>query len=439
MLRKIIITGAGLLLLSIIMSLVGCISVSINGKQSTTGTTVTTDITTDKPEEQVDPKAESKAKLKKLVTDLINSDNDYESPSTIISEFMFDYGFEVVNENNDLALSLESISERQGVKTYKYVNGDALYEANRDGVQVVISQKDGVLNVERVASNPGYYPSLLCDFGIDISLLYNEKEVSAPDPEFIPVLTEDMLTVTDDLKNVCFSDEFMRSYAEFFCKSQGYSQKETETFMESYTGSGVYHVPTNTVTLTVGGYDSRLGDITYTAEQKDGELDNGGVLTTILDYKMMLYGMEIPYEVKLTYLGFEYSDGKPVRGLFDLQSGYYIAAADYVSLSEDIEYSDSAQIYLNLDENGHKTLSANRSAYIQTGIYMDALLHYNMRVYEQRDDFCISVMGKNDPMTGDIDMQLEGIFVSYDEDIAEIPGDVMALINETIDNALIEI
>lgn len=140
------------------------------------------------------------------------SPNDLESPTKLFEIFdNRDYYITNFNDNNDFAASLSKIYSNNGIVAMIYKDGLANYSTLKDNKRIeVIAEllEDGSVTKSTVNSiipvdTSAFVPSIFFDFGVSTQGLYDASAEDSDSED--PILTADMLTVSDDLSKCMFS------------------------------------------------------------------------------------------------------------------------------------------------------------------------------------------------------------------------------------------
>ena len=273
-----------------------------------TSDTSTPDTTPVEPE---DPLKEQKAQVKQKVL-AIMAEDDKESPTSLFEFFCGDYSIGFVADNNDFGASVNRIWQKDGVTAIEYKDGRTEYTLVRNGYQFKLVSREGNTEVTSVAAvtNPDkYVPSIFADFSIDISAIYSgaEDQTDVDDPP----LSEDMLTVSEDLKTCTFSDEYMASVTDMLLTEMDYSEEDKVAFLAEYSGSGVYTAEDNSVVFIIKGKEKTLGDMTITVSYVQDD-KNGYSMSTKMEYTITAEGISIPTSNELIIRDVKYDGNTPV-------------------------------------------------------------------------------------------------------------------------------
>ena len=134
----------------------------------------------------------------------------------------------------------------------------------------------------------------------------------------MPKLTEDMVTVDDDMKTAIFSESYLndviKSIADFFAADNEAAGKE---FLASAEITGKYNVEEKRAELVLKYKTEATGDVIMTIGQKnDAEKGPVGLLKT--EWTVVMNGISMPTVSELTVYGVEYDGKKPVCGTFEI-------------------------------------------------------------------------------------------------------------------------
>lgn len=315
-----------------------------------------------------DPLKEEKEAVKAQVLSIMAEDSR-QDPSVLFENFFGDYSIPDFAPDNDYAAALSRIWQKDGVTVIEYKDGSVEYALARNGYLFSLTSEGGntaVTSVTPLADPAGYIPSIFSDFGIDISDVYtasSAEEEEAPSP----LLTADMLTVSDDLTVCTFSDEYLREVAAMLCASMGYSAEQTDKFMSDYSGSGVYTADSNTVEFVIKGSFEGLGAATVTVSHSVD--DRGDYRTSVkMEYTLVAEGMILPTTTELAVYDVEYDGDTPITAGFDsrtLISDGQMTVQGIVCTFSSYEIKN---IYLNCSDPEKPSLSASVSSETNTEV-----------------------------------------------------------------------
>ncbi len=340
-----------MLLVVVIAALVACnASHSDIGEDTTTpiAPSDTTPIDTTPAETTVpeDPLKEEKSVIKQKVIALMTED-DRQSPTDLFEEFCGDYSIPYLSKHNDFGVSVNRIWQKDGVTAIEYANGNIEYTLVKEGYQFKLLTQNGqteLINAAPAVTAGGMYiPSVFADFSIDITAIYKgnvQSDVSDPP------LTEDMLTVSDDLATCTFSDEYMAAVIDMFLTEMGYSGTEKAQIAEKCSGSGKYTAEDNSVEFVLELNVPAMGDMKVTIRQSDNEKD-GFRLSTITEYTVTGEGISIPTTNELSMFYVEYDGDVPVQATIRsrvLESGATITSN---GVTYSVDSSNVSTFYLN--------------------------------------------------------------------------------------------
>ena len=266
------------------------------------------------------PSEEEIAAIKAEVIALMMADSDKESPTTLFEAFIGDYAISDIDQlmsnggynayskifRNDDTLGMVYLD---GVTTdYTVYRNDFAYTAYKDAL--------GNTSVTGKTSLGGntYTPSILTDFGFDISAIYSGN-ISLQDP----TLDASMLTVSNDLMTCSFSDDYMTEVGRGMCASLGYNDADTEKFFDTAKLSGVYYPQEKRVEFVIEFYELTLGEtkITLTCTDKGTK---GITYSTKMEFNVVSSGMIVPTTTELIISEVKYDGNRPISGQFELRS-----------------------------------------------------------------------------------------------------------------------
>lgn len=270
-------------------------------------TTTEAPVTSPVPTE--DPLREQKAEIKQKVLAIMAEDTK-KNPLSLFEDFCGDYSIPYLSKHNDFGVSANRIWQKDGVTAIEYANGNIEYTLVIDGYQFKLLSTGGnveVTSVGQVAAGVNYVPSIFGDLSIDISTLYSgAQESDLKDPE----LTEEMLTVSDDLAGCTFSEEYMAAVIDMFLTEFGYTDAEKSAVAAQCSGSGVYSAEDNAVTFVLKVKQKVLGDVTLTVCHTDNERD-GYSLSTKMEYTVVSEGINIPTSNETILRDIKYEGDEP--------------------------------------------------------------------------------------------------------------------------------
>ena len=325
-----------LLLLSLLLSTVSCntqppAETTGTPEESTTEssgeTTVADETTAEETTAEVTteettplPSEEEIAAIKAEVIALMTADSDKDSPTTLFEAFIGDYAISDIDQlmsnggynayskifRNDDTLGMVYLD---GVTTdYTVYRNDFAYTAYKD--------ENGNASVTGKTSLGGavYTPSILTDFGFDISAIYSGN-ISLQDP----TLDASMLTVSNDLLTCTFSDAYMTEVGRGICASLGYNDADSEKFFDTAKLSGVYYPQEKRAEFVIEFYELSLGEtkITLTCTDKGTK---GITYSTKMEFNVVSSGMVVPTTTELIISDVKYDGSRPISGQFELRS-----------------------------------------------------------------------------------------------------------------------
>ncbi len=340
------------LLAAVIAALVACNAPYSDIGEDTTTPTVPADTTTPADTTPADttvpedPLREEKSAIKQKVIALMTED-DRQSPTDLFEEFCGDYSIPYLSKHNDFGVSVNRIWQKDGVTAIEYANGNIEYTLVKEGYQFKLLTQNG--QTELIAAAPAvtvggmYIPSVFADFSIDITAIYKgnvQSDVSDPP------LTEDMLTVSDDLATCTFSDEYMAAVIDMFLTEMGYADTERAQIAAKCSGSGKYTAEDNSVEFVLELNIPVMGEMKVTILQSDNEND-GFRLSTITEYTVTAEGISIPTTNELSMFYVEYDGDVPVKATIRsrvLESGATITSN---GVTYNVDSSNVSTFYLN--------------------------------------------------------------------------------------------
>ena len=326
---------SSLILLSLLLSAVSCTTqppqeTTGNPEETTTSPneeTTVADETTEETTAEITtaettppPSEEEIAAIKAEVIALMMADSDKESPTTLFEAFIGDYAIS----------DIDQLASNGGYNAYSKIfrDGDALGMVYLDGVTTdytvyrndfaYTAYKDELGNTSVTGKAPlggaDYTPSILTDFGFDISAIYSGN-ISMQDP----TLDASMLTVSDDLLTCTFSDAYMAEVGRGLCASLGYNSADAEKFFDTAKLSGVYYPQEKRAEFVIEFYELSLGEtkITLTCTDKGTK---GITYSTKMEFNVVSSGMIVPTTTELIISEVKYDGNRPISGQFELRS-----------------------------------------------------------------------------------------------------------------------
>ena len=326
-----------------IISFAGC--VKDGGAKPGDGTTTAEPATTQ------DPKFAAIEKIKKEAVELVNDDSDdKDSADELFAAFCGDYVVDNIKQTN----GLRRVVRKGDAAFTEYADGSGLYVVARDGVVYYVESSEGkysVGNAVEPGSSNEYLPSVFFDFSMDISDLYSgNKDDASGNMTNMPKLTEDMVTVDDDMKTAVFSESYLndviKSIADFFAADNEAAGKE---FLASAEITGKYYVEEKRAELVLKYKTEATGDVIMTIGQKnDAEKGPVGLLKT--EWTVVMNGISMPTVSELTVYGVKYDGKKPVCGTFEIATTTG-ASFDYQGYKGTVSMKQSASYKLDTRAN----------------------------------------------------------------------------------------
>ncbi len=258
----------------------------------------------EQPDENQEQATVTEQSIKADVMKFFGNDSEYQNYYRIFDPFLGDYSLNV-----NSGAGIDRVWQKDGVTVMEYNDGHSVYSLTRNGYAFSISETQGALEVisaEPLTAQTAPIHSIFNDFGIDISTMYTDKEYTVADP----VLTEDMISVSEDLTSATLSSGFMASFVNVFLDGLSYNDTEKEEFLSDYTASGNYSVIEGKLTIVVNGNFKETGKTVLTIVNEAGS--NGNYITETMEYVTKTGDADIPTTVQLTVSDIAYNDAKEI-------------------------------------------------------------------------------------------------------------------------------
>ena len=250
-------------------------------------------------------------KIKNAVLDLMKTSESQKDPTDLFAHFAGD--FQITNFTPSQN-GIKSIKRREAVtlvdvNSLKYYGieaaGNLFYAADYAGEAEVI----GSIPLSADASAAS---TIFTVFGIDTSALYTGEAVESESE----TLTADMLTVSDDKSTCEFSKSYIDTIAKELCKTMGFTDAVTTSFMSKYTGSGIYSVAENKFTFDIQIKDNQIGSIHQIIKYA---IDDAG---KVYVYSYMEYSIasSTPIVAEIECKDVVYRDNTPISATIKLKN-----------------------------------------------------------------------------------------------------------------------
>lgn len=296
----------------------------------------------------VDPLAEKTAQIKADVLTHM-ADDTREAPMRLFDYFLGDYSIGSITPNNDYGALVERVWQKDGVCVIEYRDGHREFSLVRNGYVFKLTEQGSNTQVVSATqyADDNHIPSIFDDFGIAINAIYSPDD-GKETPE--PNLTEDMLTVSDDFAECKFSEAYMDEVTDMLLDSMGLDAAQKAEFKASGSSTGIYTVADNTVTFTIKGKHSQLGDMTITVKHADKGAD-GYELSQKMEYTISAEGITIPTSNEMIIRNVKYDGDKVVSA--DFESRVFEVGAEIVQdgVSIIMDTSNITRIFLDKNTN----------------------------------------------------------------------------------------
>lgn len=266
------------------------------------------------------PSEEEIAAIKAEVIALMATDSDKMAPTTLFDAFIGDYAISDIDQiaSNGGYNAFSKIFRTgntlgmvylDGVTTnYTVYRNDFAYTAYKDALgNTSVTGKTSLGGAQVI-------PSILIDFGFDISS-FASGSLAIQDP----TITASVLTVSDDLLTCTFPDAYLTEFGRGFCEGLGYSDADTEKFLETAKLSAVYYTQEKRVEITVEGYVLSLGDVKLSINKTTSEA-KGTTYSTKMEFNVLSSGMVVPTTTEVIISNVKYDGARPISGQFEIRT-----------------------------------------------------------------------------------------------------------------------
>ena len=308
-----------IILLALIMSFSGCNNINF--------------------EEEKDTQSEED-KIKSAVLDLMKTSESQEDPANLFAYYTGDFQITNFTSSSD---GIKSIKRKEAV-THVDLGSRSYYCIEAAGNMFYASDRNQ--SAEMIVSLPlsADVPdssTIFTVFGMDTSSLY-PGDVIADEPD---ILTADMLSVSEDKATCNFSKSYINTIAKALCKSMGFTNSVTTSFIEKYTGSGVYSVEENKVTFDIKIKDKKIGSIHQITEYAID--DEGKVYAySYLEYSNSSAGITSPIVAEVEYKDVVYRDSDPISATITMKNS---SKSSVVDGGVTIKFVDNIETTFKLD------------------------------------------------------------------------------------------
>ncbi len=297
----------------------------------------------------VDPLVEKTEQIKADVLAHM-ADDDREDPMRLFDYFLGDYTIGSITSTDDYGAAVESVWQKDGVCVIEYRDGHRDYSLVRNGYVFKLTEQGGntaVVSVTSYDAADSHIPSIFDDFGVGINAIYSPDD-GEDTPE--PVLTEDMLTVSDDFAECKFSEAYMEEVTDMLLDAMGLDAAQKAEFKASGSSTGIYTVADNTVTFTITGKHPQLGDMTMTVKHAD-KGEDGYEFSQKMEYTISAEGVTIPTSNEMIMRSVKYDGDKVVSA--DFESRVFEVGAEIIQngVSIVMDTSNITRIYLDKNTN----------------------------------------------------------------------------------------
>lgn len=253
-------------------------------------------------------------KIKNAVLDLMKTSESQKDPTDLFAHFAGDFQITIFTSLQD---GIKSIKRREAVTLvdagslcYYGIEaaGNLFYAADYAGEAEVITSFP--LSADASAAS-----TIFTVFGIDTSALYTAEAVES-EPE---MLTADMLTVSADKSTCEFSKSYIDTIAKELCETMGFTDAVTISFMNKYTGSGIYSVAENKFTFDIQIKDNQIGSIHQIIKYA---IDDEGktYVYSYMEYSNASLGITNPIVAEIECKDVVYRDNTPISATIKLKN-----------------------------------------------------------------------------------------------------------------------
>lgn len=278
--------------------------------------------------------ASEEDKIKNSVLDLMQTSELQKDPTELFSHFAGDFQITNFTVSQD---RINSIKRKEavtlvdsGVLRYYGVEaaGHMFYAAD-------YAQESEVVGVLALAADASKASTIFTVFGLDTSALYT----ATTDNSKAEALTSDMLTVSEDKKLCQFDKAYVDAIAEKLCETMGFTGSVKSSFMNKYTGSGIYSVAENQVTFDIQIKDNQIGSIHQIMKYAIDDEDKVYVYS-YMKYSNANLGIKTPIVTEIECKDVVYRDNDPVSATIKMKNSSQSSFKDggvTVKVIDDIE------------------------------------------------------------------------------------------------------
>ena len=292
--------------------------------------------------EQETPLTEE-GRVKKKALDLVQTSQTQKSPTELFAHFAGDFqitGF---------------TASQEGIRSVKRKNAVTLVDAGElcyYGIEAAgylfyaadYNQSAEVSACFPLSADASDASTVFTAFGIDTSALYTGTD-EADEADEAETLTADMLTVSDDKTECAFSKAYIDTLAKALCGEMGFSDALTTSFLKKYTGSGVYSVAKNQVTLDIRVKDAQIGSVHQTIKFATDQAGKW-YSYSYLEYSNASAGVTTPIVVEIECKDAVYRDDMPISATIKLKRS---SARNFRDGSVTVKLVDNIETTFTLD------------------------------------------------------------------------------------------
>ena len=278
--------------------------------------------------------------IKKAVLDLMQTSETQQDPTDLFAHFAGDFQITNFTSSQD---GIQSIKRKEAVTL---VDAGSLRYYGIEAAGYMFYAADYAQETEVIGSFPlsadaSGASTIFTVFGIDTSALYTATAVEDK-PE---TLTADMLTVSDD-KAICeFSKSYVDTIAEELCKTMGFTDAMTASFMEKYTGSGIYSVAENKVTFDIQIKDNQIGTIHQIIKYAIDD-EKKVYVYSYMEYSNASLGISTPIISEIECKDIVYRENTPISATIKLRNTSESSIRDG---GVTVKFADDIETTFNLD------------------------------------------------------------------------------------------
>ena len=303
--------------------------------------------------------------IKQNALDLMQANDEKQAPTDLFSHFDGDYEIMGVTKTTN---NVNSVKRKNAVSVISTNNSSIkYYGVEAAGYFFYAMDSFGSAFVEDafpLAADDASKSTVFTAFGIDTSALYGTEE-----EEDSFSFTADMLSVSEDKSTCTFSKESMDAFARTLCEAMEYTEEQTDSFLEKYSGSGIYSVAENKVTFELSINDPLLGILHQTIEFA---IDDDQTVTTYsyLEYSNPILGISKPIISEISCEDVVYRGNEPISGSIKTKSsrdtsyydgdpsyGFFIQAEKTVVATFTFDCSDAERPYCTAEQETTTTES----------------------------------------------------------------------------------